>query len=203
MYLPADDPGRPPHQSPRHAFARGNRAASPTLANRTELLPLSSLCLLSYAPQPLPAARLPNSHATPVGRQLYTERIKRMTQRPTERTVERKAAYTASPQCTVAPSSIARTIDRRRRVNRSPPPQYFLPDCLPKNRPARQFRSSLTPSHRHPAMDESCRKGQSRRKLRANHPAPRSMAAEIADPIEKYGRPFRARSEVLRFTPDL
>ena len=45
---------------------------------------------------PLPAARLPNNHATPVGRQLYTERIKRMTQRPTQRTADWKAAYTAS-----------------------------------------------------------------------------------------------------------
>lgn len=63
MYLPADDPGRPPHQSPRHAFACGNRAASPTLANRPELLSLSSL--LPYCS--LPAARLPNNHASLVG----------------------------------------------------------------------------------------------------------------------------------------
>ena len=154
MCLPADDPGRPPHQSPRHAFARGNRAASPTLANRAELLPLSSLYLLPYYPQPSARHQAAEQPCVPYRRQLYTERIKRMMQRPTERTAERKAARIASPL-----------------------PQYFLPDCLPKNGPADQSRSSLTPSHRHPAMDESCRKGQSRRKLCANHPAPRSMAA--------------------------
>lgn len=45
---------------------------------------------------PLPAARLLNNHASLVGRQLYTERIRHMVQRPTQRTAEQKAAYTAS-----------------------------------------------------------------------------------------------------------
>ena len=203
MILAARRINRPGTPSPAGIglHRRRSPAVSLTLANRPELLPLSSLCLLPY--YSLPAARLPNNHASLVGRQRYTERIKRMMQRPAQRTAERKAAYTASPQCTVAPLSIARTVDRKRRTNRFTSAAVFLPNCLPKNRPAGQFRSSLISPHRHPAMDESCRKGQSRRKLRANHPAPRSMAAEIADSIEKYGRPFRARSEVLRFTPDL
>ena len=96
MCLPADDPGRPPHQSPRHAFARGNRAASPTLANRPELLPLSSLCLLPYYPQPSARRQAAEQPCVPYRRQLYTEPIKCMTQRPAQRTAERKAAYTAS-----------------------------------------------------------------------------------------------------------
>ncbi len=85
------------------AARRINRPGMPSPAeiglHRRRSPTAPSYCLYVSCPTTLcslPAARLPNNHAFLIGRQLYTERIKRMTQRPTQRTAERKATYTAS-----------------------------------------------------------------------------------------------------------
>lgn len=141
---------------------------------------LSISCPTTLSPLPSARRQAAEQPCVPYRRQLYTERIKRMMQRPTQRTAERKTAYTASR-----------------------PMQYFLPDCLPKiGRPASFEHRSCRLTGIRQWINHAV-KGKAAASFTQSIPPPKAMAAEIVDPIEKYGRPFRARSEVLRFTPDL